>query len=108
MSAVRRRNAMWRTVMADQRNTDVAALQADLKRLQADFAKIAGTLHDGAVNGAAELGETLGASADKVWSDARHHAQRVGREIKQNPVAYALAAFGAGVLLGAFLNGSRA
>jgi ElaB/YqjD/DUF883 family membrane-anchored ribosome-binding protein len=94
--------------MADQTKTDVAALRAEIERLRGDFAKIAGTLHNGAGNGLAELGETIEASTEKVWSEAQRQVQSVGREIKQKPVAYVLAALGAGVLLGVFLNGRRA
>jgi hypothetical protein len=94
--------------MADQTNTDIAALQADIKRLGADIAKIAGGMRRGVTNGVAEGGEAIQASTEKVWGEAKRHAQSVGREIEQNPLASALAAFGVGVLLGVFLNGRRA
>jgi hypothetical protein len=94
--------------MADRTTTDIAALQVDIKRLRADIAKIAGTMPDGVANGIAEAGETVQASTEKVWSEAKRHAQSVGREIEQKPLASALAAFGAGILLGVFLNGRRA
>jgi ElaB/YqjD/DUF883 family membrane-anchored ribosome-binding protein len=94
--------------MADQTNTDIAALQADIKRLGADIAKITGAMRRGVTNGVAEAGETIQASTENVWGEAKRHAQSVGREIEQNPLASALAAFGVGVLLGVFLNGRRA
>jgi len=94
--------------MADQTNTDMAALQAEVKRLRADIAKIGGTVHAGVINGVAEAGETIQASSENLWNETKRHAQSVGREIEQNPLASALAAFGVGVLLGALLNGRRA
>jgi ElaB/YqjD/DUF883 family membrane-anchored ribosome-binding protein len=93
--------------MADQTNTDIAALQADIKRLRADIAKIAGTTREGVTNGVAEAGETIQASGEKLWNETKRHARSVGREIEQNPMASAVAAFGAGMLLGVFLNGRR-
>ena len=42
--------------MADQTNTDIAALQADIKRLGADIAKITGAMRHSVTNGVAEAG----------------------------------------------------
>jgi ElaB/YqjD/DUF883 family membrane-anchored ribosome-binding protein len=94
--------------MADQTNTDIAALQADIKRLRADIGKISETVRGGVTNGVAEAGETIQASREKLWNETKRHAQSVGREIEQNPLASALAAFGVGVLLGVLMNGRRA
>ena len=80
--------------MADQTNADIAALQADIKRLRADIGKISETVRGGVTNGVAEAGETIQASREKLWNETKRHAQSVGREIEQNPLASALAAFG--------------
>ncbi|HEV8680163.1 MAG TPA: hypothetical protein VGQ90_12375 [Stellaceae bacterium] len=93
--------------MADQTNVDIAALQTDIKQLRADFAKIAGTMRGIASNGVASAEETVTASADKMWSEAKRHAQNVGHEIEERPIASALTAFAAGVVFGLFLSGRR-
>jgi len=93
--------------MADQSNTDIAALQSDIKQLRADFAKIAGTIRDLASNSVASAEESVSASADKMWSETKRHAQSVGHEIEERPLASALTAFATGVVLGLFLSGRR-
>ena len=52
--------------MADQTNTDIAALQADIKRLRADIGKISETVRGGVTNGVAEAGERIQASREKL------------------------------------------
>ena len=93
--------------MADQNNADIAALQTDIKQLRTDFAKIAGTMRDLASNSVAGAEEKMTASADKVWTEAKRHAQTVGHEIEERPLASALTAFAAGVVFGLFLSGRR-
>jgi ElaB/YqjD/DUF883 family membrane-anchored ribosome-binding protein len=93
--------------MADQPNADIAALQTDIKQLRADFAKIAGTMLDLASNSVAGAEEKVVASADKVWTEAKRHAQNVGREIEERPIASALTAFATGIILGLLLSGRR-
>ena len=94
-------------VMADQTNTDIAALQTEVQQLRADIAKIAGTMRDIASNSVVEAGQQVQASTEKVWTEVKRQAGSVGREIEDRPVAAALTAFGAGVLLGLLLNGRR-
>ena len=93
--------------MSDQVNPDIAALQTEIKQLRTDFAKIAGTIHDIASHGVATAGQQVQASTDKVWSEVKRQADSVTREIEQNPIAAALTAFGAGILLGLLLNRHR-
>ncbi len=93
--------------MADQPNADIAALQTDIKQLRTDFAKIAGTMRELASNSVAGAEEKVVASADKVWTEARRHAQNVGREIEERPIASALTAFATGIILGLLLSGRR-
>jgi hypothetical protein len=94
--------------MADQlTSTDVTALQTEIKQLRADFAKIAGTVRDLAGNSVVEAGQQVQASTEKVWTEVKRQAGSVGREIEDRPVAAALTAFGAGILLGLLLNGRR-
>ncbi len=93
--------------MAKQMDTDIAALQSDITQLRADLAKISSTMRDIAGNGVAGAEETLQASTERVWGEAKRHAQNVGREIEERPFAAALAAFGTGILLGLLLNARR-
>jgi ElaB/YqjD/DUF883 family membrane-anchored ribosome-binding protein len=88
-------------------NADVAALQTEIKQLRADFAKIAGTLRDIASNSTAAAEHRVQASSDNVWTEVKRQANSVTREIEQNPVAAALTALGAGILLGLLLNRHR-
>lgn len=93
--------------MADNSATDIAALQTDIKQLRADFSKIAGTVIGLAGNSVAGAEEKVAASADKVWTEAKRHAQTVGREIEERPIASALTAFAAGVVFGMLFSGRR-
>jgi ElaB/YqjD/DUF883 family membrane-anchored ribosome-binding protein len=93
--------------MADQTSADIAGLQTDIKQLRADFAKIAGTMRDLASNSVAGAGQQVHASTEKVWSEVKRQADSVSQEIEQRPLAAALTAFGAGVLLGLLLNSRR-
>ena len=94
--------------MAEPPKPDVAVLQAEIKQLRTDFAKLAETMHDIAGNGVVGEGQQLQASTEKVWTEVKRHAENVGREIEEKPVASALTAFGAGILLGLLLNRRRA
>ena len=93
--------------MADQTTADIAALQTEIKQLRTDFAKIAGTMRELASHGVAEAEEKVAASADRVWTEAKRHAQNVGREIEERPIASALTAFATGVILGLLMSGRR-
>jgi ElaB/YqjD/DUF883 family membrane-anchored ribosome-binding protein len=93
--------------MADQTNADIAGLQADIKQLRADLAKIAGTMRDIASNSVAGAGQQVQASTEKAWTEVKRQADSVSREIQERPIAAALTAFGAGILLGLLLNARR-
>jgi ElaB/YqjD/DUF883 family membrane-anchored ribosome-binding protein len=94
--------------MAEQStNTDIDTLKSDIKQLQADFAKIAGTMRDIASNGATGAGQQMQASTGKVWTEVKRHAGEVGREIEERPVTSALTTFGAGILVGLLLTARR-
>ncbi len=93
--------------MADQPNTDIAALQSEIKQLRADFAKIAGTMREIASNSVVGAGQQAQASTEKVWTEVKRQADSVTREIEERPIAAALTAFGSGILLGLLLNRHR-
>jgi ElaB/YqjD/DUF883 family membrane-anchored ribosome-binding protein len=88
-------------------NTDIAALQTEIKQLRADVAKIVGTMREIASNTVAGAGQQVQDSSEKVWTEVKRQAGNVGAEIENRPVASALTAFGAGILLGLLLNGRR-
>ena len=87
--------------------TDITALQADIKQLRADFSRIAGTVRDLANSGVAEVEKNVSASADRVWTEAKRHAQTVSHEIEERPLASAFTAFAAGIVIAMFLTGRR-
>jgi len=96
-----------RAVMADQPSADIAALQTEIKQLRADFAQIVGTIRDLASDSVAAAGQQAQAQTEKVWTEVKRQADSVTREIEERPVAAALTAFGAGILLGLLLNRHR-
>jgi ElaB/YqjD/DUF883 family membrane-anchored ribosome-binding protein len=89
--------------MATQTDDDLAALQAEIQQLRADFIKIAGRIGDASRNGLAEAMDAE-VSAEKVWTEIKRHAESVGRGIEERPIAAAFAAFGVGTLLGLLLS----
>ena len=93
--------------MADQTTTDIAELQSEIKQLRTDFTKIAGTIRGLASNSVADAEEKVMASADRVWTEAKRHAQNAGKEIEERPIASALTAFATGIVLGLLLSGRR-
>jgi ElaB/YqjD/DUF883 family membrane-anchored ribosome-binding protein len=94
--------------MADQlKNSDITALEGEIKQLRADVAKIAGTMRDIAGNGVAGAKQQVEVSTEKMWTEVKRQAETVGAEIENRPVAAALTAFGTGILLGFLLHGRR-
>jgi ElaB/YqjD/DUF883 family membrane-anchored ribosome-binding protein len=94
--------------MADQlKSADISALEAEIKRLRSDVAKIAETMHEIAGNGIAGAQQQAEASTEKMWTEVKRQAENVGAEIENRPLAAALTAFGGGILLGLLLHGRR-
>ncbi len=92
--------------MAEKANAEIAALEAEIQQLRADFAKLTDTMSEMATNGVDGTGEPY-ASAEKVWSEVQRQAGSLGREIEERPIAAALTAFGAGLFLGRLLTARR-
>lgn len=90
--------------MADQPSADIAALQAEIKQLRADFAQIAGTIRDLASDSVAAAGQRAQDQTERVWTEVKRQADCVSREIEEKPIPAALIAFGSGILLGLYLN----
>lgn len=81
-------------------DTDVQALQAELKQLRADFASLTETLRDLVRNTGAEAAAKARESGERVWSEAKKHVDTVTREIEDKPLTSAATAFGIGMVLG--------
>jgi ElaB/YqjD/DUF883 family membrane-anchored ribosome-binding protein len=89
--------------MADQANIEIAALQTEIKQLRANFAKLTKKMSEISGNGLAGTRQTQ-ASAETVWGEVQRQAGSLGREIEERPIAAALTALGAGLLLGRLLS----
>ncbi len=90
--------------MSDGNDANVQALQAELKVLRADFARIAELLKDTARQGSAEAADRIRDSAERGWSEAQRTAQSLMKEMEERPIGSALTIFGIGVLLGLLLG----
>lgn len=86
---------------------DLQALQAEMAKLRADFAKVADTLQQIVANrGAAVLGDAKD-TADKIAAEMQRHARGVAEQVEERPVTAALTTFGIGLILGLLFSGRR-
>jgi ElaB/YqjD/DUF883 family membrane-anchored ribosome-binding protein len=93
--------------MAASMETDLATLQADIKQLRSDFAKMTTDLRGIAANRVNEASGAAQDTADKMWGEVRRQAQHVTQEIEERPFASALTAFATGLVLGMMLHARR-
>jgi ElaB/YqjD/DUF883 family membrane-anchored ribosome-binding protein len=93
--------------MAAPIENEFATLQADIKHLRADFAKMTADMRDIASNRVNQASGVAQESAEKMWGEVRRQAQSVTQEIEERPFASALAAFATGLVLGMLLNARR-
>ena len=93
--------------MAASTETDLATLQADIKQLRDDFAKMTTDVGVLASNGYTQASGKAQVSAEKLWGEVRRQAQNVTQEIEERPFASALASFATGLMLGLLLNTRR-
>jgi hypothetical protein len=93
--------------MAASTQSDLETLRGDIQQLRADFAKMTTDLRTIASNGAAQASGKAQESAQRMWSEGRQKAQRVGHEIEERPFASALGAFSTGLFVGMLLNARR-
>ena len=85
---------------------DVMELKSEIERLQAGLNAAVAKMRG--LNGEAPDGhDSMLASAEKMWSEAKRQAHQVGHEIEERPLASALTAFGAGIAIGVLLGGRR-
>lgn len=90
--------------MSDATEANIQALQAELKVLRADFARIADLLKDTARHGSAEAADRIRQTAERGWSGAKDTAESLMKEMEERPIGSALTIFGIGVLLGMLLG----
>lgn len=93
--------------MATPDQPDTATLQADIQTLRGDFTKLAADLREIAGSGISRAQTQAQDSADRVWGEVKRQAQQVTNEIEERPLASALAAFAAGLVIGMLLNSRR-
>ncbi len=86
---------------------DLESLQAELKQLRTDFAKLNETMRDLVRHGSAEAVSRARESGEKLWGEAKRHASTVTGEIEEKPITAAITAFGLGVVLGMLFSSRR-
>ncbi|HKT17859.1 MAG TPA: hypothetical protein VJR47_07450 [Stellaceae bacterium] len=93
--------------MSSATDSDLEALQAEIKRLRADFASLNETVRDLLRHGSADAVGKARESGERVWNEARRRVEGVTAEIEEKPVTSAVTAFGIGIVLGLLFSGRR-
>ncbi len=81
-------------------DSDVQALQTELKQLRTDFASLTETLGSLVRNTSAEAAAKAREAGEKVWEGAKKRVSTVAEEIEERPLTAAATAFGIGVVIG--------
>jgi ElaB/YqjD/DUF883 family membrane-anchored ribosome-binding protein len=87
--------------------TDVEALAEEVKRLRADFSKIADLLRQTAEHAGEEAATRARVAGEKAWTDAKSTADELVQRIEGKPVQSTAIAFGVGLVLGLLFAGRR-
>ena len=84
---------------------EVRALKGEIEQLQSGLTAALAKIRS--LNGGESFDghDSVIASAEKMWTEAKRQAQQVGHEIEERPFASALTAFGAGIAIGVLLGG---
>lgn len=90
--------------MAEQIDADIAALRSDLGQMRADFARLSETLQHLGRHGAAEALDKVMGSAGRTKDRIEQGGQTLIQEIEERPVAAAVVAFIAGMVLAALFG----
>jgi ElaB/YqjD/DUF883 family membrane-anchored ribosome-binding protein len=88
-------------------DTDIKHLRAELVQLRKDLGQLTDTLEKTARDGAVEAKERVRHTVDHLRSDADGYAQRLTREIEENPITGVMAAFGVGLVFGLLVSPRR-
>jgi ElaB/YqjD/DUF883 family membrane-anchored ribosome-binding protein len=94
--------------VASETEADIKALQAEIKRLRADFSSLTETLRDVVQHGSSEAAAKAQEAGERVWQKTKGSVYSLSQEIEEKPVAAAITAFSVGVLLGTLFSGRRA
>lgn len=93
--------------MSSATDSDLEALQAEIKKLRGDFASLNETVRDLLRHGGADALGKARESGERVWSEARRRVEGVAAEIEEKPVTSAVTAFGIGIVLGMLFSSRR-
>jgi ElaB/YqjD/DUF883 family membrane-anchored ribosome-binding protein len=86
---------------------DMEALTDEVKRLRADFTKIADLLRTTAGHAGEEAANQARAAGERAWSVGKTTADEMLQRIEAKPVQSTAIAFGVGLLLGLIFGGRR-
>lgn len=93
--------------MNEKIETDVEALTDEVKRLRADFAKLAELLRTTAEHAGEEAAEQARAAGERAWTGAKTTADELVQRIESRPVSSTAIAFGVGIFFGLLFAGRR-
>lgn len=93
--------------MNEKIESDVEALTEEVKRLRADFAKIADVLKTTAEHAGEEAASQARAAGERAWTGAKSRADELLQRIEAKPVSSTAIAFGIGILFGLIFGGRR-
>jgi ElaB/YqjD/DUF883 family membrane-anchored ribosome-binding protein len=86
---------------------DMEALTEEVKRLRADFTKIADLLRLTAEHAGEEAATQARAAGEKAWTGAKSTADELLQRIEGKPVQSTAIAFGIGLIFGLLFGGRR-
>jgi ElaB/YqjD/DUF883 family membrane-anchored ribosome-binding protein len=95
-------------LLSSATDKDVEALQAEIKKLRADFASLNETVRDLLHHGGADALGKARESGERAWNETRRRFEGVAAEIEEKPIASAVTAFGIGIVLGLLFSSRRA
>jgi ElaB/YqjD/DUF883 family membrane-anchored ribosome-binding protein len=87
--------------------TDVQLLTEEVKRLRADFAKLADVLRTTAEHAGEEAAVQARAAGERAWTGAKSKADDLIQRIEDRPVTSTAIAFGIGMLFALLFFGRR-
>lgn len=93
--------------MNEKIETDVNALSDEVKKLRADFVKLADVLRTTASHAGEEAASQARAAGEKAWSGAKSQADEWVQKIEEKPLSATAVAFGVGLLFGLLFAGGR-
>ncbi len=90
--------------MVEQIDADLETLRGDIGQMRADITKLSETLQALLRHGGSEALDKLRETGARVKSEAKRTGQSLAHELEERPVASAVMAFVAGMVLGALFS----